>query len=354
MNNTSLIPNNATNNSSGYYCKYDEPDTQLEYNAKRIALILLMTLGLAGNIFVIVLAVKYTVRKNLHHLIINMAVSDTLYILITLIRKTIVWLSERKLLKYSDGDPWALDASPRRSIGQRSVRHVPVRFGARFESDPAFFERRIRPVIKSEERRKKNHLCIDMFRIEVKDDCLVTTFTWDKKENKKKSGVFQNMRLVRLVSTTGETVVIERIEASFVPQWNVWSYNVTLNDKRDESMFTFQAPTANAVEAYEYLKIHQPNTRPSITRFGGLGPSSNTSNSGGLGSSFSTTVGKFEHTFGSNNNNTTSNVTYPVKAGFTPFGSRLPLFGAKAFPEKEEEERMEEVEPDPKRVKTSS
>ncbi|KXJ10976.1 hypothetical protein AC249_AIPGENE4263 [Exaiptasia diaphana] len=192
-----------------------------------------------------------------------------------------------------------------------------------------------------------------MFRIEVKEDCMVTTFTWDKKENnkKKKSDVFQNMRLVRLVSTTGETVVIERIEASFVPQWNVWSYNVALNDKRDESMFTFQAPTANAVEAYEYLKIHHPNTRQTITHFGGLGPSSNNS-SGGLGSTSSSAV-KFNRGFGSNNNNNnnnnTSNVTYPVKAGFTPFGSRLPLFGAKAFPEKEEEERMEEVEPDPKR-----
>ena len=84
MNNSTLIPNNATNNSSGYYCKYDEPDTQLEFNAKRIVVILLMTLGLAGNIFVIVLAMKYTVRKNLHHLIINMAVSDSLFILMIL------------------------------------------------------------------------------------------------------------------------------------------------------------------------------------------------------------------------------------------------------------------------------
>ncbi|KXJ06544.1 hypothetical protein AC249_AIPGENE1389 [Exaiptasia diaphana] len=103
MNNSSLIPNNATNNSSGYYCKYDEPDTELEDNAKRIAVILLVTLGLAGNIFVIVLALKYTVRKNLHHLIINMAVSDTLMILMNLIIK-ISWLSDDKLsLTYPDG-----------------------------------------------------------------------------------------------------------------------------------------------------------------------------------------------------------------------------------------------------------
>ncbi|KXJ11719.1 hypothetical protein AC249_AIPGENE12641 [Exaiptasia diaphana] len=104
MNNTSLIPDNATNNSSRYqYCKYSEPDTQLEYNAKRIAVILLMTLGLAGNIFVIVLAVKYTVRKNLHHLIINMAVSDSLFILMVL-TEDIGWLSNSNLsLTYPDG-----------------------------------------------------------------------------------------------------------------------------------------------------------------------------------------------------------------------------------------------------------
>ncbi|KXJ11727.1 G-protein coupled receptor-like K2 [Exaiptasia diaphana] len=103
MNNSSLIPDNATNNSSGYYCKYEEPDTQLEYNAKRIAVILLMTLGLAGNIFVIVLAMKFTERKNLHHLIINMAVSDTLFILMNL-TEDIGWLSNYKLsLTYPDG-----------------------------------------------------------------------------------------------------------------------------------------------------------------------------------------------------------------------------------------------------------
>ena len=101
--NSTLIPNNATNNSSGYYCKYGEPDTQLEFYTKRIVVILLMTLGLAGNIFVIILAMKYTVRKNLHHLIINMAVSDSLFILIILTR-LIEWLSDNKLvLKYPGG-----------------------------------------------------------------------------------------------------------------------------------------------------------------------------------------------------------------------------------------------------------
>ena len=40
--------------------------------------IILATFSIFGNIFVVILAVKYTVRKNLHHLIINMAVADLL------------------------------------------------------------------------------------------------------------------------------------------------------------------------------------------------------------------------------------------------------------------------------------
>ncbi|KXJ23247.1 Allatostatin-A receptor [Exaiptasia diaphana] len=122
MNNSSLIPNNATNNSPGYYCKYDEPDTQLEYNAKRIAVIILITLGLTGNIFVIVLALKYTVRKNWHNLIINMAVSDTLYILLNLIMD-IPWLSEGKLLiKYPDGILGDISCKTKRFLLQVSYR----------------------------------------------------------------------------------------------------------------------------------------------------------------------------------------------------------------------------------------
>ncbi|KXJ22908.1 Bombesin receptor subtype-3 [Exaiptasia diaphana] len=46
----------------------------------RIGYALFLALGIFGNIFVIILALKYTVRKNLHHLIVNMAVSDALYL----------------------------------------------------------------------------------------------------------------------------------------------------------------------------------------------------------------------------------------------------------------------------------
>jgi len=68
------------NSSLGYFCKYWEPEYELETNAKDIAVMILCVFGILNNIFIIVLAVKYNVRKNLHHLIINMAVSDGLYL----------------------------------------------------------------------------------------------------------------------------------------------------------------------------------------------------------------------------------------------------------------------------------
>lgn len=62
------------------YCKYnDEPESGLQTNAKHFVFLLLVVLSVFGNIFIIILAVKYTARKNLHHLIINMAVSDTIF-----------------------------------------------------------------------------------------------------------------------------------------------------------------------------------------------------------------------------------------------------------------------------------
>jgi len=63
-------------NSTWEYCKYFVPDSDTTRTVKVIASTLLSACGIFGNIFVIVLATKYTVRKNLHHLIINMAVSD--------------------------------------------------------------------------------------------------------------------------------------------------------------------------------------------------------------------------------------------------------------------------------------
>jgi len=79
-----------SSNSTWEYCNYFVPGTTLflpdsdtTRTVKVIALTLLSASGMFGNIFVIVLAAKYTVRKNLHHLIINMAVADALVILLS-------------------------------------------------------------------------------------------------------------------------------------------------------------------------------------------------------------------------------------------------------------------------------
>ena len=75
----------STNFSTYTYCKYWEPDNgDLKKTVKYIAVLFLCALGILNNIFIVVLAVKYTVRKNLHHLIINMATSDALYLTIQL------------------------------------------------------------------------------------------------------------------------------------------------------------------------------------------------------------------------------------------------------------------------------
>lgn len=63
-------------------CKYSKRTSDLEMKAKFIAPILVCIFGIFGNIFIIVLTVKCTVRKNLHHLIINLAVSDALYLFV--------------------------------------------------------------------------------------------------------------------------------------------------------------------------------------------------------------------------------------------------------------------------------
>jgi len=66
------------------YCKYREPDSDVERAVKMSALSIVGGFGLFGNVFTIVLAAKFTVRRNLHFLIMNMAVSDTLVILCAL------------------------------------------------------------------------------------------------------------------------------------------------------------------------------------------------------------------------------------------------------------------------------
>ncbi|KXJ28683.1 hypothetical protein AC249_AIPGENE19422 [Exaiptasia diaphana] len=83
MNESNISLANVSNISTAVntYCKFREPDTDAEKIAKQTAFVLLIVLGISFNIFVIILAAKFTVRKNLHHLIINMAVSDALYYL---------------------------------------------------------------------------------------------------------------------------------------------------------------------------------------------------------------------------------------------------------------------------------
>jgi len=78
------ISNMTFNNISSNYCKYS-PYWKHDYSDQEnyhisIAMTFLCVLGILSNIFIIVLAAKYTERKNLHHLIINMAVSDALYL----------------------------------------------------------------------------------------------------------------------------------------------------------------------------------------------------------------------------------------------------------------------------------
>lgn len=64
------------------YCKYWNLKTDVGVAAKTASLLVLGIFAMLCNVFIIVLATKYTVRRNLHFLIINMAVSDT-FVLIT-------------------------------------------------------------------------------------------------------------------------------------------------------------------------------------------------------------------------------------------------------------------------------
>lgn len=81
MNRTSNI--NITNGSihKDYEndCLLDHGKASNSYS-QMLVMCFIMTFGVVGNIFIIVLAAKFTVRKSLHHLIINMAVSDVLLI----------------------------------------------------------------------------------------------------------------------------------------------------------------------------------------------------------------------------------------------------------------------------------
>lgn len=67
------------------FCKYHHQSIETSREFNQTAIFLPGGCGLIANMLVILLAAKYTVKKNLHHLIINMAVSDALVILIQMI-----------------------------------------------------------------------------------------------------------------------------------------------------------------------------------------------------------------------------------------------------------------------------
>lgn len=65
---------------STFYCAYPKTDSDLEKNFKYVTLVFVRMVGILSNIFVILLVAKYTARRNIHHLIINMVVSDVLFL----------------------------------------------------------------------------------------------------------------------------------------------------------------------------------------------------------------------------------------------------------------------------------
>lgn len=72
-------------NATQVYCECKKNHSDVERAVQLAALSTVGGFGLFGNIFTIVVAAKYTVRRNLHFLIINMAISDTLVIVMHLL-----------------------------------------------------------------------------------------------------------------------------------------------------------------------------------------------------------------------------------------------------------------------------
>jgi len=61
-----MMASNITFKNISYkhkYCKYWEPDSDLEKETKTISLIILCVFGILSNIFIVLLAGKYTPRK---------------------------------------------------------------------------------------------------------------------------------------------------------------------------------------------------------------------------------------------------------------------------------------------------
>ncbi|XP_028514939.1 allatostatin-A receptor-like [Exaiptasia diaphana] len=76
--------NISFSNSTSDFCIQGAPDSLTVRNAKSIFLYIVGGFAVFGNIFVIKAALKCSIRRRLHYLIINMAVADTLFVLTTL------------------------------------------------------------------------------------------------------------------------------------------------------------------------------------------------------------------------------------------------------------------------------
>ena len=81
--------NNSNMNESFVYSW--KPDSLVRNTVQLVLMIVIGGIGILTNIFIIVLAVEYTVRTTLHHLIANMAVSDSMVI----IMKFVDWISTK-------------------------------------------------------------------------------------------------------------------------------------------------------------------------------------------------------------------------------------------------------------------
>lgn len=87
------------------YCKYLKPVSDAEEAAQAAAILIVGIFGVFCNAFTILLATKYIVRRNLHFLIINMAVSDTFVIVTTLLTAAKLFL-KLDLTKYLGECGW--------------------------------------------------------------------------------------------------------------------------------------------------------------------------------------------------------------------------------------------------------
>ena len=72
---------NASNSTYDSFCSIKESYESLVEVVFLTVAFLLVTFGISANIFVVVLAARYTARKNLHHLIVNMAMADLLMVI---------------------------------------------------------------------------------------------------------------------------------------------------------------------------------------------------------------------------------------------------------------------------------